>query len=61
MTREEMLKKVNDLEEIKIYNYHKYIEAKIELGEDNFVTKNRKAEWLQSVEDLKECLNLLVK
>jgi hypothetical protein len=58
MTREEILKKVNDWEEIKIYKYHKYIEAKIELGEDNLATQIAKREWLDAIESLKYYLNL---
>ncbi len=44
MNREEILKKINDWEEIKIYRHHKYIEAKIELGEDNLATQIAKRE-----------------
>lgn len=60
MTREEILKKVNDWEEIKIYRHHKYIEAKVELGEDNLATQVAKKEWLEAIEELKKYLDLAV-
>lgn len=61
MTKEEYVQRLNDAEEIKIYNYHKYIEAKVELGKDNLVTQTRRAEWLASVEDLKQLLDSAIK
>lgn len=44
MTREEILKKINDLEEIKIYKHYRYIEAKIEMGEDSLPAQIAKQE-----------------
>jgi hypothetical protein len=61
MTKEEILKKINDWEEIKIYRYHKYIEAKVELGEDNLATQIAKKEWQEAVQKLSELLDFATK
>lgn len=61
MTREEILKKINLLEEIKIYKHYEYIKAKIEMGEESLPAQVAKNEWLEIIEELKYYLDLATK
>ena len=61
MTKEELQQTIEDCGHIEIYCLNRYIGAKVEYGEDNFVTKIRKAEWLDSIEKLKYYLDLAIK
>lgn len=61
MKKEEILKKINDWEDAKNYRYYQYIEAKIELGEDNLATQIRKNEWQEAIDTLRYYLDLATK